>query len=333
MTTKPLLLRALLGEETDRRPVWIMRQAGRFLPEYRELKTRYTFEELCADPDLACQVTLQPVDRFDVDAAIVFSDILPVLQAIGREITFGKGMGPQVPEPVRSAADLATLRRPDVADALPVVPETLRRFRKARPDVPIFGFAGAPFTLLCYLVEGGSSKSWRHTKSLLWSDPDTAQATQVGPVPGTANVGMTFLTDGTLLATDKAGGVRKIDPSTGDVTEMGEFGSGYATAGDLVAVADGRMFAISDEGPQGNEDVNNVLIRIDPQTGAFMESIGQIGFGRVFGSAVANNRIYAFTEEGHVIEINPVNGVGTLRRTYDTVTFWGAGVTPTAVID
>ena len=171
-----LIERALAGEAVERPPVWFMRQAGRYMAEYRAVREKVSFLELCADPDLACQVTLQPVDRFDVDAAIVFSDILPVLQAIGREITFGKGMGPQVPEPVRTAADLATLRRPDVTDALPVVPETLRRFRKARPDVPIFGFAGAPFTLLCYLVEGGSSKSWRHTKSLLWSDPDTAQA-------------------------------------------------------------------------------------------------------------------------------------------------------------
>lgn len=164
-------------------------------------------------------------------------------------------------------------------------------------------------------------------------DRDTAQATVVGPVDGVANVGMTFLIDGTLLATDKAGGVRKIDPATGNVTELGEFGSGYATAGDLVAVEDGRMFAISDEGPMGNERDNNVLIIIDPETGAFTQSIGQIGWGRVFGSAVANNRVYAFTEEGYVIEINPVNGIGTQRAHYENVKFWGAGVTPRAAID
>lgn len=170
-----LIARALRGEPVPRPPVWFMRQAGRYMKVYRELRSKVSFLELCADPDLACQVTLQPVDRFRVDAAIVFSDILPVLDAIGREVRFDKGHGPRVVEPVRSAADLATLRRPDVADALPVVPETLRRFRKARPDMPIFGFAGAPFTLLCYLVQGSGSRNWEHVKALLWSDPDTAQ--------------------------------------------------------------------------------------------------------------------------------------------------------------
>ncbi len=170
-------------------------------------------------------------------------------------------------------------------------------------------------------------------KALYHVNRDTAQATLIGPVAGTANVGMTFLVDGTLLATDKTGGVRKIDPETGAVTELGEFGSGYATAGDLVAVADGRMFAISDKGPMGNEADNNVLITIDPETGAFVQSIGQIGWGRVFGSAVANNRVYAFTDEGYVVEINPVNGVGTQRAYYESIKFWGAGVTPTAAID
>lgn len=175
------------------------------------------------------------------------------------------------------------------------------------------------------------------TKSALWKiHADTGQATHVadvGEVGGQRNVGMTFLIDGTLLATDKTGGVRKIDPASGIVTELGEFGSGYATAGDLVAIEDGRMFAISDEGPQGNEDVNNVLITIDPQTGAFVDSIGQIGWGHVFGSAVANNRIYAFTDEGYVIEINPSNGVGTERALYSDISFWGAGVTPRATIE
>ncbi len=164
-------------------------------------------------------------------------------------------------------------------------------------------------------------------------DRNTAKATKVGDVAGTDNVGMTFRIDGTLLATDQVGAVRKIDPQSGQVTELGEFGSGYATAGDLVAVADGRMFAISDEGPNGNEDVNNVLITINPDTGAFVDSIGQIGWGRVFGCAVANNRIYAFTDEGYVIEINASNGVGTERAYYPNVSFWGAGVTPRAAIE
>jgi hypothetical protein len=181
------------------------------------------------------------------------------------------------------------------------------------------------------------SSSTSTTTSALWKiNADSGQATRVadvGEVGGQPNVGMTFLIDGTLLATDKTGGVRKIDPTTGIVTELGEFGSGYATAGDLVGIEDGRMFAISDDGPQGNEDVNNVLITINPETGAFVDSIGQIGWGRVFGSAVANNRIYAFTDEGYVIEINPSNGVGTERALYSDISFWGAGVTPRATIE
>lgn len=164
-------------------------------------------------------------------------------------------------------------------------------------------------------------------------DRNTAKATKVADVAGVDNVGMTFRLDGTLLATDQEGAVRKIDPQTGQVTELGEFGSGYATAGDLVAVADGRLFAISDTGPNGNEDVNNVLISIDPDTGSFIESIGQIGWGKVYGSAVANNQIYAFTDEGYVIEINPSNGRGTERALFEDIRFWGAGVTPRAAID
>jgi hypothetical protein len=181
------------------------------------------------------------------------------------------------------------------------------------------------------------SSSTSTTTSALWLvDADNGQATRVagvGEVGEQPNVGLTFLIDGTLLATDKTGGVRKIDPLTGAVTELGEFGTGYATAGDLVGIEDGRMFAISDMGPHGNEDINNVLITINPETGRFISEIGQIGWGRVFGSAVANNRIYAFTDEGFVIEINPSNGVGTERARYADTRFWGAGVTPRAAIE
>ena len=122
---KSLIARALAGEAVERPPMWFMRQAGRYMAEYRALRAKHEFLEVCGDADLACEVTLQPVRRFDLDAAIVFSDILPVLEAIGREITFGKGMGPRVLEPVRSASDAASLVRPDVSDALPIVPETM----------------------------------------------------------------------------------------------------------------------------------------------------------------------------------------------------------------
>lgn len=168
------LIRALKGQPVDRPPVWFMRQAGRYLPEYREVRSRVSFLELCRSPELALEVTLQPLDRFRLDAAIVFSDILPVLEAIGREISFEPGMGPRIHEPLRDRAGLATLVRPDVAVALPHVPATLKMFREARPDTPILGFAGSPFTLLCYLVEGQGSKDFKLTKRLLWEDPEAA---------------------------------------------------------------------------------------------------------------------------------------------------------------
>ncbi len=166
---------ALAGRPVDRTPVWFMRQAGRYLPEYREVRARVSFLELCADADLACEVTVQPIERFDCDAAIVFSDILTVLEAMGREVRFVPGHGPKLPDPVRTTRDAASVHRADLDGILDVAAQTIRRFRDVRPDTPILGFAGAPFTLLCYLVEGGGSKNWVHTKRLLLAEPDTAR--------------------------------------------------------------------------------------------------------------------------------------------------------------
>jgi uroporphyrinogen decarboxylase len=179
MTPTPLtrherLHNALTGQPVDRTPIWFMRQAGRYLPEYLEVRSKVSFLDLCDSPELACKVTLQPLDRFDLDAAIVFSDILTVPQAMGQEVRFDKGHGPVLPRPIRSRADIADLVVPEIATALPYVPATLRMFRQARPEVPILGFAGAPFTLLCYMVEGRGSKDWEHTKRLLWTDPVAA---------------------------------------------------------------------------------------------------------------------------------------------------------------
>ncbi len=169
------LANALAGKPVDRPPVWFMRQAGRYMAEYRAVREKVSFVELCHDPQLAAEVTCQPVDAFDTDCAIVFSDILPVLGAIGRDFTMEPGIGPQIPEPVRTLADVDSLVRPDVAEALPWVPETIRIFREARPGVPILGFAGAPWTLFCYLVEGRGSKNWLHPKSMLLTEPAAAE--------------------------------------------------------------------------------------------------------------------------------------------------------------
>lgn len=169
------LSNALNGLPVDRPPVWFMRQAGRYMAEYRAVRAKVSFLELCHTPEIAAEVTCQPVDRFDTDAAIVFSDILPVLTAIGRPFTMEPGIGPEVPDPVRTLSDVESLVRPDVADALPWVPETLRIFQRERPDTPILGFAGAPWTLFCYLVEGRGSKNWLHPKQMLMCEPKAAE--------------------------------------------------------------------------------------------------------------------------------------------------------------
>ncbi len=168
------LRRALLNERPDRTPVWFMRQAGRYMAEYREVRARVSFVDLCDDADLCAEVTCQPVDRFDTDAAIIFSDILTVPAAMGLELTFGAGHGPKLHPPVRDLQDICALRTPDVPVALRPAHDAIRTFRRLRPDVPILGFAGAPWTLLCYMVEGSGSKEWVHAKRLLWEAPDAA---------------------------------------------------------------------------------------------------------------------------------------------------------------
>lgn len=170
-------------------------------------------------------------------------------------------------------------------------------------------------------------------KSLYQVSPITGAATHIGMVPGELNVGLTFLPDGTLLATDKQGGVRRVDPETGGVQEVGAFGAPYATAGDLVAVADGTMYAISDQGPSGTEDESNLLLVVDPVSGEAIDAIGQIGYGRVFGCAYAGGKIYAFTDTGEIIEIDRASGNGSLKRAFADISFWGAAVTPSVEVD
>jgi uroporphyrinogen decarboxylase len=169
-TEQSLLVRALRGEPVERVPVWFMRQAGRSLPEYRELRRGRTLMELARTPELAAEVTLQPVRRHGVDAAILFSDIVVPLAGIGVDVEIRPGVGPVVAQPVRSAADVRRLRRLEPGEDLPELAETVRLLC-SELDVPLIGFAGGPFTLASYLIEGGPSKAQARTKALMLSDP------------------------------------------------------------------------------------------------------------------------------------------------------------------
>jgi uroporphyrinogen decarboxylase len=168
------LLRAARRESVDTTPIWIMRQAGRYLPEYRAIRGKIDFLDLCKNPDLASEVTAQPVRRLGVDAAIIFSDILIPVEAMGLELELGD-KGPHFPSPVRTAADIERLAVPDPIERTGFVAETVRRTRKAIDDsVPVIGFCGAPFTLAAYMVEGGGSKSYILIKRLLFEQPKLA---------------------------------------------------------------------------------------------------------------------------------------------------------------
>lgn len=170
-----LLLRALRGETTERPPAWFMRQAGRYLPEYREVRSRMSFLELCHNPEMACEVTLQPLRRFGFDAGIIFSDILLPLEAMGADLTFRPGEGPRIHNPVRDRAAVNALKDFDPVRDLPSPLEALR-LTDAAAGVPILGFAGAPFTLACYLIEGSGSRNWESVKVMMLSEPDTFHA-------------------------------------------------------------------------------------------------------------------------------------------------------------
>ena len=176
-TKDHLFLRACRRQPVERTPVWMMRQAGRYLPQYRAVRSKVTFLELCKTPELACEVTLQPIDEFGFDAAILFSDILIPLEAMRLELVFEEDGGPKLPHPVRDRAGVDALIVPDPADTMPFVLDAVRLIRKRLADrVPLIGFAGAPFTLATYAVEGGGSKSYQHTKSMMFADPDAAHA-------------------------------------------------------------------------------------------------------------------------------------------------------------
>lgn len=173
MPSDHLFIRACFREPTPRRPVWMMRQAGRYLPEYRATRSQAgDFLSLCKNPELACEVTLQPIDIMGVDAAILFSDILVIPEAMGMELKFVEGEGPKFPGPLRTAADIAKLANPDPEVELAYVMDALRLIRKELNNrVPLIGFTGAPWTLATYMVEGGGSKNFSIIKKMMYSDP------------------------------------------------------------------------------------------------------------------------------------------------------------------
>ena len=170
-----LFLRACRRESVERTPIWIMRQAGRYLPEYRALRDKHDFLTSCHTPELACEITLQPVRRLGVDAAILFSDILVPLPGMGIQVEFTPG--PRLERTVRSADDVAALRVPDPHESTRFVLDAIRLLRnELAPGVPLIGFAGAPFTMATYLVEGHGTKQFAEIKRLLFTGPATAHA-------------------------------------------------------------------------------------------------------------------------------------------------------------
>jgi len=174
LETEPLFLSACWCKPTSRTPVWIMRQAGRYLPEYRKIRSQVDFLTLTKTPELAAEVTLQPVRRFGIDAAILFSDIMTPVEGMGVKMEFNPG--PVVTNPLRTASQIDALRIPDLNENAPFVAEAIKIIQKELPvSVPLIGFAGAPFTLFCYLVEGQGSKTFSQAKSFLFAEPQLSR--------------------------------------------------------------------------------------------------------------------------------------------------------------
>jgi len=170
-----LFLRTVKGENTERTPIWVMRQAGRYLPEYRAVREKADFITMCKTPELAAEVTIQPVDLIGVDAAIIFSDILVIPEAMGLEFTMNEGTGPVFPNPVRSASDLSRLAEFDPLDKLKYVMDAVSlTVKELDGRVPLIGFSGAPWTLLTYMVEGKGSKNFSKIKEFVYNERKTA---------------------------------------------------------------------------------------------------------------------------------------------------------------
>jgi uroporphyrinogen decarboxylase len=177
-----LFIKAAFSQPVERPPVWMMRQAGRFMKEYWDIKNNYSFLEMCKTPELAADVTMLPVDLLGIDAAILFSDILVTAEAMGGELSFTNGIGPRFSNPVRTFADVENMRT-DVVDKLGYVADAIREVQQRLAvtpvngkRIPLIGFAGAPFTVMSYLVEGGSSKDFKLTKLMIHNEPELAHS-------------------------------------------------------------------------------------------------------------------------------------------------------------
>jgi uroporphyrinogen decarboxylase len=172
MSRADRFLKACRREAVDCTPVWMMRQAGRYLPEYRELRAKHSFLEMCKTPAIAAEVTLQPVRRFEIDAAIIFADILLPLEPMGIGLEFAKGEGPVIHNPVRTAGDVEKLRPVDAASQLGFLMQAIKlALKELDGKTPLIGFSGAPFTLASYIIEGGGSRNFEHAKTLMFADP------------------------------------------------------------------------------------------------------------------------------------------------------------------
>ena len=170
-------LKACRGEPVDCTPVWLMRQAGRYMAEYREVRAQTSFLGLCKTPELAAKVTLDAQRILGVDAAILFADLLPILEPLGLKLSYEEGEGPKIHNPIRGAADIDALTPQNPRESMPFVGEAIKIIRRELPaDIPLIGFAGAPFTLAAYAIEGGGSRNYIHAKTLMYGDPGAWKA-------------------------------------------------------------------------------------------------------------------------------------------------------------
>ena len=177
MIKNDLFLKALKGETVDRPPVWMMRQAGRYLPEFMELKKQYDFFTRCQTPELASEITVQPIRRYGMDAAILFSDILVIPQAMNIEVEMKPNFGPYLPNPIQQASDLDRVIVPEIESSLGYVLDAIKMTKeKLNDEIPLIGFAGSPWTILCYCVEGQGSKSFDKARGFCFTQPEAAHA-------------------------------------------------------------------------------------------------------------------------------------------------------------